>query len=239
MLKDKGTRIPFQMSLQRQGSCWLLVPIFFQIVARSPHTLTKYLNDKKTHAANNVKLFKKINLVNNALYEVELAKAEIEHKEPILVEFFIPHYAKPQMLEFYYNFSTKFVIKTSSKIWRWTQVLCILLLPRKKGKIATDQKWQQSGSACHRRILSIVLLLMQSQTSSPCRCCDMHRKHDKREPGFFKVEFRFKVMFYVHVAKPLAVLMLAQTNINLLVKVWSKVYSIRTMTDFWNNTATS
>ena len=46
--------------------------------------------------------------LNNSLYEVELAKSPIEHKEPIIVGFFILQYAKLQMFELYYNFSTKF-----------------------------------------------------------------------------------------------------------------------------------
>ena len=52
-------------------------------------TLMKYLGDEKTHAAINSKLFKKLDHMNISLYEVELAKAEIEHKEPIIVGFFI------------------------------------------------------------------------------------------------------------------------------------------------------
>ena len=74
---------------------------------RSRNTVTKYLNDGRTHAAKNSKLFKKLNLVKNALYEVELAEAEIELKKPIIVGFFILQYAKLRMLDFYYNFFTK------------------------------------------------------------------------------------------------------------------------------------
>ena len=77
-----------------------------QIMDRSRHTVTKYLTDEKTHAAINSKLLKKLDQVNNSLYEVELAKAEIEHKEPIIVGFFILQYAKFRMLELYYNFLT-------------------------------------------------------------------------------------------------------------------------------------
>ena len=47
-------------------------------------------------------------LTNKSLYEVELAKAQIEHKEPIIVRFFILQYAKLRMLELYYNFFTRF-----------------------------------------------------------------------------------------------------------------------------------
>ena len=46
--------------------------------------------------------------MNNALYENELVKAQIQHKEPITVSFFIPQYGKRRTLELYYNFFTKF-----------------------------------------------------------------------------------------------------------------------------------
>ena len=47
----------------------------YQIMDRSRHTVTKYLTDEKTHAAFISKMFKKLDHVNNSLYEVELAKA--------------------------------------------------------------------------------------------------------------------------------------------------------------------
>ena len=46
--------------------------------------------------------------MDNSLYEIELAKAQIEHKEPIIVGFFILQYAKLRMLELYYNLFTRF-----------------------------------------------------------------------------------------------------------------------------------
>ena len=80
----------------------------YQIMDRSRHTVTKYLSDKKTHAATNSKLFKKLEHMNNSLYEVELTKAQIEHRKPIIVGFFILQYAKLRMWELYYNFFTRF-----------------------------------------------------------------------------------------------------------------------------------
>ena len=53
-------------------------------------------------------MFKRLRYINDQLFEVELAKSEIEHKEPIIVGFFILHYAKLRMLELCYNFFTKF-----------------------------------------------------------------------------------------------------------------------------------
>ena len=61
----------------------------YQILDRSRHTVSKFLSDEKTHGAINTKLLKRLDHINDQLYEVELAKAEIEHRELIIVGFFI------------------------------------------------------------------------------------------------------------------------------------------------------
>ena len=78
----------------------------YQNMDRSGHNVTKHLSDEKTHAASDSKLFKKLDHVNNSLYEVELAKAQIEHKEPIIVRFFILQKMKLRLLQLYDNFFT-------------------------------------------------------------------------------------------------------------------------------------
>ena len=70
----------------------------YQIMDRSKHTITKYLNDEKTQKTTNQPLFKRLNTVQKDLYEIELLKSTIEHKEPIIVGFFILQYA--EVLEF-------------------------------------------------------------------------------------------------------------------------------------------
>ena len=80
----------------------------YQIMDRSRHTVTKDLNNEKTQGAINTKIFKQLDYINDQLYEVEMAKAEIEHREPIIVGFFILQYAKLRMLELYYNFFERF-----------------------------------------------------------------------------------------------------------------------------------
>ena len=80
----------------------------YQIMDRSGHTVTKYLNDEKTHSGIIIKFFKQLNFITDRLYEVELFKSEIEHREPIIVGFFILQYARLRMLELYYNFFKNF-----------------------------------------------------------------------------------------------------------------------------------
>ena len=52
------------------------------------------MNDEKTHAAINNKVFKRLGHINNCLYEVKLVKSEIEHNEPTFEVLFILQYAK-------------------------------------------------------------------------------------------------------------------------------------------------
>ena len=53
------------------------------------HTVARYINEEKAHFANVCKLLNKLNGVNNSIYEVELSKAEIQHKGTIIVGSFI------------------------------------------------------------------------------------------------------------------------------------------------------
>ena len=46
----------------------------------------------------------------------------------------------------------------------------------------------------------------------PGTCCTEHRKHDKREPGLFKEEFRFTEMLYFYAVKPTVVMTPLPTN---------------------------
>ena len=78
----------------------------YQIKDRSRHSVTRYMKDEKTHAAINNKM--RLGHINDQLYEVELAKSEIEHEEPNIVGFVMLQYAKLKNLELYYNYFTKY-----------------------------------------------------------------------------------------------------------------------------------
>ena len=79
----------------------------YQIMDRSTHTVTEYLSDEK-NTWSYQKKFKSLDFMNEQMYEVELVKSDIEHKEPIIIGFFILQYAKLRKLELYYNFFDKY-----------------------------------------------------------------------------------------------------------------------------------
>ena len=163
----------------------------YQIMDRSRNTVTKYLSDEQTHAAINSKLFIKLDHLNISLYEVELAKAEIEHKEPIIVGFSILQYAKLRMLEIYYNFFTRFCdVSKFEELEMDTDSLYLALAEKEMEEdcIGPEMKteWQtlQSNDCVDNFTADAVA------NSFPRACCVKHKQHDKRKPGLFKEEFR-------------------------------------------------
>ena len=158
----------------------------YQIMDRSRHTVTKYLADKKTHAAINSKLFKKLDPVNNSLYEVEFAKAQIEHKEPIIVGFFILQYAKLRMLELYYNFFTRFCdVNKFEELEMDTDSLYLALAEKEMEDCITPEmraEWQRLRS--NHRVDNFTADAAANFFHRTC--CVKHKQHDKREPGLFK-----------------------------------------------------
>ena len=162
----------------------------YQIMDRSPQTVTKYLIDEKTHTAINSKLFENLDNKNNSLYEFELAKAQVEHKEPIIVEFFILQYAKLRMLELYYKFLTKFCdVNKFEELEMDTH-----LLYRALAEIELECCIKQEIRAERQRLLSNDFAdSFTADAVANCfrrRSCVKHKQHDKRVPGFFKEEFR-------------------------------------------------
>ena len=161
---------------------------------RSRHTVTKYLNDEKTHCAINSKFFKKLDHVNHQLYENELAKAEVEHKEPVVVGFFILQYAKLRILELYYNFFHKFCdINKYEELQLDTDSLYLTLVERELTDCVRPEmraEWENMRSTdCDDRFAADA-----SGNFFPRICCAKHKKHDKREPGLFKEEFKCSEM---------------------------------------------
>ena len=161
----------------------------YQIMDRSRHTVTKYLTDEKTHSAVNSNLFKRLNHITDQLYEVELVKSEIEHKEPIIVRFFILQYKKLRMMELYYNFFKKFCDTDKyEELEMDTDSLYLALSEENLEDVILPEKraqWDQLRSKdCTDNFTANATDIFTSDF------CNVHKKHDMREPGLFKEQFR-------------------------------------------------
>ena len=162
----------------------------YQIMDRRRHTGTKYLSDEKTHGVIDTNLFKRLEYINDQLYEVELIKAEIKHREPIVVGFFILQYAKLRMLELYYNFFERFCdVNKFEELELDTESLYLALCEKELHDFIGEEskaEWELMRTKDCRDDFTA------NATSNffPRTCCTKHKKHDKREPGLFKEEFR-------------------------------------------------
>ena len=68
----------------------------------------------------------------------------------------------------------------------------------------------------------------------PGTCCVKHKKHDNREPGLFKEEFRCTEML-VYVVRHTAAMTSPLINLILAVKVSTNAYWSRVGTDHWKS----
>ena len=162
----------------------------YQMKDPSRYTVTKYLNDEKTHSAINSKMFKRPNHITDQLYEVELVKLESGHREQMIVGFFILQYAKQRMLELYYNFSKKFYdTDKNEELEMDTDSFYFALSKEKLEDVILPEKraeWDKLRSIdCTENVTANA-----TDNFFPRTCCHTHKKHDKREPGLFKEEFR-------------------------------------------------
>ena len=91
------------------------------------------------------------------------------------------------------TFPPNSVTWTCSKSWKWTQILCVLLLPKRKGRLS--RTWNEN------RVGSIMVKRMQWEFY--CLCIWNFRppnvlwetQKTRREPGLFKEEFWCTEMF--------------------------------------------
>ena len=162
----------------------------YQIMNRSRHTVTKHLTDGKTKNAINIKMLKRLNHITDQLFEMELVKPEIEHRKPIILGIFILKYAKLRTLALYYKFFKKFCDTDKyEELEIDNDSLYLALSEKNLEDVSVPQKraeWDQLRSKdCTDNFTANATDNFFAKT-----CSIVRKKHDKREPGLFKEEFR-------------------------------------------------
>ena len=163
---------------------------------RSRHTVTKYLSDEKTHAAINSKLFKKLDHVNNSLYE--LNSPSPKHRLN----------TKNQSLSGSSFFNTQ-----NCECWSCTTTSSPDVSKLEELEMDTDSLYftlaEKELEDCIRPEMRAEWQRLRSNDCVdnftadavanffPRTCCVKHKQHDKREPGLFKEEFRCTEMLYL------------------------------------------
>ena len=144
----------------------------------------------------NNRFFKTLNELPEEIYEEEMSKTRIEHKEPIIVAFFILQYAKLTMLQLKYNFFSTFCDKNKYKLIEMdTDSLYMALSKERIAKIIRPEMqtlwyWMRQSDCSNNFAAN------SSSNFFPRECCNKHANFDKRTSasGLFKEEFRCSEM---------------------------------------------
>ena len=123
--------------------------------------------------------------MNIAIYEFEFVKAQIEHKESIIVGFFILQYAKLRMLELYFNFFNKLCdVNKLEELEMDTDLLYFALSEKEYEDCMRPElkaEWEQLLSIDYTDSCTADAV----RYFFPRMYCDKHEKHEKPVPVFF------------------------------------------------------
>ena len=95
----------------------------------------------------------------------------------------------------YFLYLKKFVTLTTMENLRWTPTLSTWHCRKKTSKTLFYPKNETSGMQCVREIAGTISLPCNRKLLSQNVLQHTHKKHDKREPGPVKEEFRCTEMF--------------------------------------------
>ena len=111
--------------------------------------------------------FKRPNHITDQLYEVELVKSDLEHRDSTIVGFFILQYPQQRMLEFHYSFFKNFVTLTSMKNLKWIPIHFTYFFPEKVWKMSFFPKIELNGISYLLNVALISLLRVEPAIFSP------------------------------------------------------------------------
>ena len=172
--------------------------------------------------------------MNISLYEVELAKAEIEQQESIFVGFIILQYVELRILELYYIFFTRFCdVNKFEELEMDTDSLCLALAEKEledciRPEMRAERQRLRSNDCVDSFTADGVANFL------PRKCCVKHKQHEKREPGLFNEEFRCTEMLCL-CSKTYCCYDVTSNELNLAVKVSTNVFWNKAATDHWKS----
>ena len=162
----------------------------YQLMDRTRHTNTKYVDNSKIDRTINSKHYRSLNEICPDSYEVTSSRPIVEHREPIVLGFFVLQYSKMRMLELVYNFFVRFCDRNLYQFIEMdTDSLYMALAKDNIDDCVRPEmldEWKELRlNDCRENFRANSLANFFPRT-----CCPVHIKHDKREPGLFKEEWR-------------------------------------------------
>ncbi|XP_025085055.1 uncharacterized protein LOC112558684 isoform X2 [Pomacea canaliculata] len=160
-----------------------------------------YVGDSDCEKLINDSRFQKLTELTEDLYEVEMAKKNINWGLPLQIGYFVYQYAKLKMLQFYYDCVDKFVDRSNFQLCEMDTDSLYMALAAPRFEDAVRPELQQRffqeytqwfpGQACDQHHQDFVHSKTNHKPWDPSACpaCLQRARDDKRTPGLFKTEY--------------------------------------------------
>ena len=162
-----------------------------QLINKAKFENTLFVDEKKVDKKINSPMFRSYDVVDDKVYEINMAKRKIVHDEPILVGFTVLNNGKQRMLEFRYDFLGRVMRPRSFRaIEMDTDSLYMALTEDSlyecftdiaKAEMKENDKCYHEQQDCYQPNADLNFLTRS--------CCKKHIALDKRTPGLFKIEW--------------------------------------------------
>ena len=169
------------------------------IMDKTKFTQLKYTNNpNKACLFVNQPNFKKMNELEENLFEVEFVKDSVKLDLPIQLGYFILQYAKLRMLEFYYDFMDVYIDRRhfqyiemdtdSAYMAISAEKLEDLVKPDLKQRFYNELSQWFPSKHCHVHKFHYMQTKLGDKDFIQPPCCKKQEKYDRITPGLFKLE---------------------------------------------------
>ena len=148
----------------------------------------------------NDRRFRQLDVVVDDAYKIEMNKKTLPYTLPVHVGFFVLQYAKMRMLQFYYDFSDRYLERPLFQYCEMdTDSAYLALAAESVDALVTPElrehyfrhrsEWLPSECCDDHRNEYVRCRLANRPWVGDEACCKARRAYDKRTPGLFKVEW--------------------------------------------------
>jgi hypothetical protein len=159
------------------------------LVNKSKHTDVEFIRGKQqVKLLANQPRYKDMTLLDEDLFEVQMAKKVINQDIPIILGFFVLAYAKLRMLSFYYDSLCKYVDKEKFQCIQMDTDSLYFGLAAKSLAEAIKPEMREEYDKYILGSCNDLPYESDENRWFPRECCQEHVKYDKRTSGLFKIE---------------------------------------------------
>ena len=163
-----------------------------QLINKSKFQNTLFVDERKFDQKINSPKFRSYDIVDEKIYEINMAKRKIVHDEPILVGFTVLNNGKQRMLEFRYDFLGRIMRPRSFRVIEMDTDSFYMALTENDLYECFNEvaKSQMQENAKHYHEQEDCYLPNPQLNFLTRSCCKEHGAMDKRTPGLFKIDWK-------------------------------------------------